>query len=179
MSEHRWVIRTLSAPQRRLMPPMDIDDATFDFETRDRIPDETYVISRADCLHAPLASTVLTFGDLESIETVDLSHILPEIEDDLLRDALTGGGAPADLALTERVIDLEDPLIEYLIENGRRYAMEDGIDETPRICLSYNPEAVLCWLKEMRPYLHAEIKGDIAKISVDTLSARGEEEINF
>lgn len=176
MSEHRWVIRALSSPQRRLMQPMDFDEATFEFEATDFMNGETYVLSRSDCTQGPVAVAALTFGDLEAIEMVDLGHILPEISDDLLLQALTGGGTPADEALTEAIVDLEDDVIDYFIEGGRRSAMERGISEVPRICLSYNAEPVLEWVEVHRPALHTTITQVVSELAAETFGELKEAE---
>lgn len=176
MSEHRWVIRALSSPQRRLMQPMDFDEVTFEFESPGFGDDNTYVISRSDCIQGPVAAAALTFGDLEIINTVDLGHILPQIADDILRQALTGGGAHADEALTEAVVDLEDDVIDYFIEDGRRSAMERGVSEFPLICLSYKAQPVLDWLKTHRPELHAEIRDMTSDLAAGVFVDRKEAE---
>lgn len=170
MSEHRWVIRTLSAPQRRLMPPTDIDDITYEFETRDFDPDETYVISRADCLHGPIGAVGLCFGDFDLVQTVDLGHVLQTLEDDLLYNALVSGAEEDDLRLTEAVIDLEDEVVDYFVETCRRDALAEGIDDTAVIRLSYKREATMAWLAQNRPDLHDRIEQDVAHVVDDIMS---------
>ncbi|MFX4300272.1 hypothetical protein [Pseudosulfitobacter pseudonitzschiae] len=176
MSEHRWVIRALSSPQRRLMQPMDFDEVTFEFESPSFGGDDTYVISRSDCIQGPVAAAALTFGDLEIIKTVDLGHILPHIGDDILREALTVGGAHADEVLTEAVVDLEDDVLEYFIEDGRRSAIERGVSEFPLICLSYKTQPVLDWIEVHRPALHAEIRNAISDLAAGVFRDRREAE---
>lgn len=176
MSEHRWVIRALSSPQRRLMQPMDLYEVTFEFETSSFGDDETYVISRSDCTQGPVAAAALTFGDLEIIKTVDLGHILPQIGEDILRQALTGGGAQADEVLTEAVVELEDDILDYFIEEGRRSAMERGVSEFPLICLSYKAQPVLDWVETHRPELHAKIRDLSSDLAAGAFGDRREAE---
>jgi hypothetical protein len=172
MSEHRWVIRTLDAPQRRLLPPTDFDDITYEFETRDLPPEETHLISRSDCLHGPVAAVGLCVGEFDIIRVVDLSHVLKDLPDKLLYDALIVSDDEINMKLTEAVMDLEDEVADYFMDTCRRDALAEGIDEAPVFLLSYKPDAVMDWLKVNRPEVHNDVKTTVDEFVEDILNNR-------